>query len=135
MDVYAENILDHYRHPRGKGKMDNPTISHTEINVSCGDEVTMELLLEDGKIQEVRWEGTGCALSQAGISMLSEELQGMNMEEAQKMDPQHIYDLFGVPVGARRTKCALLCIHTLKNALHTYKKEPTQGWAETSKGN
>ena len=131
MDLYAENILDHYRDPRHKEEIANASVTHEEANHVCGDEVTMQLQVEDGKIAGIGWQGVGCAISQAGMSLLCEEVEGMTLEEADALRKQDIYDLLGVPIGPRRFKCALICLHTLKNAIHTYRKEPQQGWVET----
>jgi nitrogen fixation NifU-like protein len=79
----------------------------------------------------VQWSGTGCAISQAAMSMLSEELAGMKTSDLEKMKTEHIYELLGVPVGPRRFKCALLCLHTLKNALRVHAGNEPQGWLET----
>lgn len=131
MDLYAENILDHYRHPRGKKRLKAPTVSHEEINHSCGDAVTLDLKIEDGKITDVGWEGTGCAISQASMSILWEELTGKSEEEVDCMTQKNIYEMLGVPVGPRRFKCALLPLHTLKNALKKFHGKEPQGWVET----
>lgn len=131
MDLYAENILDHYKHPRGKGTLPSPTVSHEEVNHSCGDMLTVHLLIQDDVVRALAWEGTGCAISQAGMSILSEELTGKTMEEIEKLSEKDIRTLLGVPIGPRRFKCALLSLHTLKNALRKSKDLPPQNWVET----
>ncbi|PIQ76825.1 SUF system NifU family Fe-S cluster assembly protein [Candidatus Peregrinibacteria bacterium CG10_big_fil_rev_8_21_14_0_10_49_24] len=131
MDLYAENILDHYRDPRHKGVLANADITHSEANISCGDEVTLHIRIEDNRIADIAWEGTGCAISQAGISILCEELHGMSVHDATALTKEDIYELLGIPVGPRRFKCALLCLHTLKNALHICEGEPVQDWLQT----
>lgn len=133
MDLYAENILDHYRHPHkkmdvGSRKWD---VAHEEKNLSCGDRLHVGLTIEDGVIKECAWDGEGCAISQAAMSILSEELTGKTIDEAAALQPSDIHDLLKVPVGTRRLKCALLCLHSLKNALHTYRSEQPQSWQET----
>lgn len=132
MDLYAENILDHYKSPRGKGSLASPSVSHSEKNLSCGDALTLHLKLENGKIVEIGWEGDGCAISQAGMSMLAEELAGKTVEEALSLDARHMTGLLGVPVGPRRLKCALLALHTLKNTLRSAQGQPPQLWRETA---
>ncbi len=132
MDLYAENILDHFRSPRGKEPLGKPTVEHHEINASCGDELTVQLKIDDENITGFSWSGTGCAISQAAMSMLSEELAGMSLQEAGKMKPEHIKELLGVPVGTRRIKCALLGLHALKNALLKYAGKKPQSWVETT---
>ncbi len=131
MDLYAENILDHYKHPRNTGTIPGASVSRKEENASCGDDLTIDLQIEDGVIKDLKWQGKGCALSQAGISILSEELIGKTVEEVERITPKSIHALLGVPVGPRRFKCALLCLHTLKNALRVYKKLEPQSWIET----
>ncbi len=130
MDLYAENILDHYRHPRTKKSLDAPSVTHEEVNVSCGDALTIHLTIAAGRISEIGWEGSGCAISQAAMSMLSEELAGTLLDDVASLQKEHVYDLLGVPIGPRRVKCALLCLHTLKNAVRKLKREEARGWGE-----
>ena len=141
MDLYAENILNHYRHPRHKKPATRhppfdsvhsrqpETIVHTEANLSCGDEISISLNIKDDRITEIFWDGTGCAISQAAMSMLSEELHGKTMTEIEALTPQNIYDSLGVPIGPRRAKCALLGLLTLKNTLRTHKGVDHVSWA------
>jgi len=130
MDLYAENILDHYRNPRGKKLLKKPTIEHEEVNASCGDSLTLRLLIKGNVIEDAGWDGTGCAISQAGMSLLAEDLSGKTVEEAAALSPASIRTLLGVPVSERRLKCAMLPLLALKNALRTRKKEPPLAWAE-----
>ncbi len=131
MDLYAENILDHYRHPRGQEPLKKVTAEHGEENLSCGDELKLQLNISNGNIAGASWSGTGCAISQAAMSMLSEELIGKSADDVAAMKPDDIYALLGVPVGPRRFKCALLCLHTLKNAFLIASGKKPQGWLET----
>ncbi len=131
MDLYAENILDHYRHPRGKSPVADATVRHEEKNLSCGDALTVELMLKDGIITDIGWSGDGCAISQAAMSMMAEEITGKSAAEVAAMKPEEVHALLGVPVGPRRFKCALLCLHVLKNALRKTEGKDTQSWTET----
>jgi nitrogen fixation protein NifU and related proteins len=131
MDLYAENILDHYRSPRGKQPLAEASVTHGEKNLSCGDALTLRLRIEDGVIRDLGWEGAGCAISQAGMSMLAEELAGKTVTEAAEISPASMMKLLGVPIGPRRMKCALLSLHTLKNTLLAAKGLPPQLWRET----
>lgn len=134
MDLYAEHILEHYRDPQNTGLLPKPSVAHEEVNLSCGDNVTLSLGVNNGVIEEIGWEGTGCAISQAAMSMLSEKLKGLSITEAKALTPKDLYSLIGVPVGPRRTKCALLGLHTLKNALHQLEGSAAQEWSETIAG-
>ncbi len=134
MDLYADIILDHYKSPRGKVAIANPHVTHHELNVSCGDTLTLSLRIEDGVIREIGWEGDGCAISQAGMSMLAEELVGMSVADAAAFDAAHMLTLLGVPIGPRRMKCALLGLHALKNGLRALEGKEPQPWRETMGG-
>ncbi|MDO8648396.1 MAG: iron-sulfur cluster assembly scaffold protein [Candidatus Peregrinibacteria bacterium] len=131
MDLYAENILDHYRNPRGKGALQQPTVAHEEVNVACGDALTVELKLEKNQVADLAWTGTGCAISQAGMSILNEELRGKSSDEIEALKREDIIVLLGVPISPRRLKCAMLCLHTVKNALRKARGEEPQSWLMT----
>jgi len=131
MDLYAENILDHYRDPRNRGLGLGASSSGTEDNPSCGDRLTVHLWITNNVIEKIEWEGTGCAISQAGMSIFSEELEGKSVEEILKMKKDTVYALLGVPIGPRRFKCALLCLHTVKNAIRKHEGQEPQMWLET----
>lgn len=131
MDLYADNILDHYKHPHRKAVLAAPSIAHTEKNTTCGDALAIELMIEDDVITDIGWNGEGCAISQAAMSIISDELIGKKLTDIDALSSAEVLKLIGVPVGARRMKCALLCLHALKNAIHEYRKEPMQTWNDT----
>lgn len=112
MDLYREEILDHYKNPRNFGHLHAPTITDTSDNVSCGDTISMELLLEGKgdtcRIIDIRFNGQGCAISQASASLLTEHVKGKLVKEMQKLIPDDIYALLGVTLTPSRVKCALL---------------------------
>lgn len=132
--LYQEIILDHYRHPRGRGHLDDPKIQHEGANPLCGDEIVIELRVEDGRVSEVRFSGQGCSISQASASMLTEAVQGKTLDEVRALieqvyallkgesnpDPETIGDLAALS-GVRnfpvRVKCASLAWHVLEDAL------------------
>jgi nitrogen fixation NifU-like protein len=131
MDLYADQILDHYKHPRHAGPLADPTVGHEETNISCGDRVTVELGIDAGVVTRVGWTGAGCAISQAGMSLLSEHVIGKPVEELLSIKKPDLLALLGVPVSERRMKCALLGLHTLQNALRLSQGMPPRSWAET----
>ena len=130
-DIYAENILEHYRNPHHKEDMKNPTVEHEEANHACGDIISVQIKLKDGGIEKIGWSGTGCAISQAGMSILSDELIGMKTEDVLKLKKNDVHIMLGIPIGPRRYKCALLCLHTVKNALRKTEELEPQGWLDT----
>ncbi|MBP9774061.1 MAG: iron-sulfur cluster assembly scaffold protein, partial [Candidatus Peribacteraceae bacterium] len=89
MDLYAENILDHYKHPRKKESLVTASISHEEKNLSCGDALKIDLMIENDAIKQFGWTGDGCAISQAAISILSEELEGKSVSKIEAMTPKN----------------------------------------------
>lgn len=117
MDLYAENILDHYKNPRKHGKIEDASIQAEDSNPLCGDKIRIDLKLEDGKIADIAFSGEGCAISQAATSMLAEEIEGKSLSEAATYDNQKIYTMLGVPVTTARVKCALLGLTVLKKAI------------------
>ena len=134
MDIYAENILDHFRHPRNAGALSDATVSHEEWNHACGDELRLSLLINDGIVAKIAWTGTGCAISQASISILSEELIGKKAVDVLALTKDDVYKLLGVPVGPRRFKCALMSLHTAKNAILKAQGKKLLSWMKTVGG-
>ena len=117
MDLYAEEILDHYKHPRHFGHLDEPTLVYHDRNPLCGDEITLELKIEEGKVADIAFTGHGCAISRAAASMMSEEIVGMSLEDLKGYDKESILDLLGIEVGPVRIKCALLPLKAMKAAV------------------
>jgi len=118
-DLYRENILDHYRHPRHKGKLEHVTHSFQDENPLCGDNIRIELHVDENDvIDAVGFDGHGCSISLASASMLTERLQGMPLEEAKKLSKEDILDSLGIELGPVRLKCALLSLKVLKGAIY-----------------
>src|SRR5437016_14221646 len=111
---YREYILDHYKNPRNYGRLEHPDISHEEDNPLCGDVVGMDLRVADGVIEDVRFHGRGCAISQASASLLTERLKGMSLEEARTVSKDDVLDELGIDISPARLKCALLSLKVLK---------------------
>lgn len=131
MDLYAENILDHYKHPRHKTAVEGATAEHEERNLSCGDSVTVRVRLDGDRIAAIGWSGEGCAVSQAAMSMLAEHLQGKTLADVAALRAHGVRTMLGVPISLRRSKCAFLGLHALHNLRHRYRGEPDQEWANT----
>ena len=114
MNIYQEELLDHYENPSNYGTLPNPDISHEEDNPLCGDKIRMDLLVEDDTIKEVRFCGYGCTISQAAASMLTEKIEGKTLTEVKNLSRDDIMDMIGIPLGPVRVKCALLALKVLK---------------------
>ncbi len=110
MNLYQENILDHYKHPRNKGKIEGAQITRHEANPLCGDVVDIYLQEDHGTIVRASFEGEGCAIAMAGASMLTEDLVGKKPQEVLSWGPAKMIELMGVDPGATRIKCATLAL-------------------------
>lgn len=111
---YREYILDHFKNPRNYGRLEHPDISHEEDNPLCGDVVGMDFRVSDGMIEDIRFHGRGCAISQASASLLTERLKGLSLEEAKKINKDDVLDELGIDISPARIKCALLALKVLK---------------------
>jgi nitrogen fixation protein NifU and related proteins len=117
-DLYQEQILDHYKRPRNKGPLPGATHQARDTNPLCGDEVTLRLKVDGSqRISDVRFEGRGCAISQASASMLTTIVKGKTLPDAEALNRESILKALGIPLSAVRLKCALLPLNVLKVAL------------------
>lgn len=125
-NLYREVILDHYKNPRGHGVIEDADAEAEGQNPLCGDEVSVYVAFgEDGEtIDEVKFSGRGCAISQAATSMLMEMTKGRTATEVAVLDKDELLAEIGVPLTPVRLKCAMLGLTTLKVALHKAKGTP-----------
>ena len=124
--MYREVILDHYRNPRNHGAVEGADAEAEGQNPLCGDEVTVSVKFgADGEtIEEMRFLGRGCAISQAATSMLTELVEGRKAADVAVLDKQELLDEIAIELSPVRLKCALLGLTTLKVALHKAKGTP-----------
>jgi nitrogen fixation protein NifU and related proteins len=122
--LYREAILDHYKHPRRKGHLEQADIRYHDHNPFCGDEITIELNVQDGVVVDAAFDGRGCAISQATASMLMEEIVGKSTDELKQLDKEYILEMLGIEIGPVRLKCALLPLKALKAGLYGLEEWP-----------
>ena len=117
-DLYQEQILDHYKKPRNKGPLPNATLNGRGTNPLCGDEVVLHLVVDgEQRISDVKFEGQGCAISQASASILTTMVKGLLLADAEAFGRDILLSKMAIPLSAVRLKCALLSLQVLKLAL------------------
>ena len=118
-DLYREIIIDHYKNPQYRGHLDPNNIASEDDNPLCGDHIEITLRVdESSKVTDGRFDGKGCAISQASADLLIESIIGKPLEEVKKLTKQDILDLLGIELGPVRLKCALLPLKVLKAGVY-----------------
>jgi nitrogen fixation NifU-like protein len=127
--LYREVILDHYKNPRGHGVIEGADAEAEGQNPLCGDEVSIAVAFDGDRIADVKFQGRGCAISQAATSMLMDMVKGRSALEVASMSREELLDEVGIPLTPVRLKCALLGLGVLKLALHKGRGTPLpQEW-------
>jgi nitrogen fixation protein NifU and related proteins len=117
-ELYREEILEHYYASPFRGRLEVPDLVAEVENPLCGDHLRLELgLAPDGRIEQVRYDGHGCVISQASSSLLAERLEGASIGEARGLSPEEALGLLGVRLSPARVKCGLLAWRALQKAL------------------
>jgi nitrogen fixation protein NifU and related proteins len=130
-DIYREIILDHYRNPRNKGSLPNADISIHDSNPLCGDEIDIHLKVEEDMIKDIKFEGRGCAISQASASMLTEQVLNKPLNTIKDIAKEDILENIGLMnLGPARIKCALLSLKVLKLGMVKYYADRDPGSAK-----
>lgn len=118
-DLYREIIIEHYKNPVRRGKLNPHDISFADNNPLCGDHIQVDLNLDgSGMVTDARFDGHGCAISQASADLLVDSIVGKNIEEVKKMNKESVLELLGIELGPVRLKCALLSLKVLKAGVY-----------------
>lgn len=117
MDYYREYILDHYRNPRNYGRLEQPDAHAEDSNPLCGDQLAIDLKIDGDRVTEVRFQGRGCAISQASASMLSEMIEGHTVDEVVGLGKDDVLEALGISISPARMKCAFLSLRVLHRSL------------------
>jgi nitrogen fixation protein NifU and related proteins len=114
--LYRDFILDHYKNPRNFGELAEHDLDFRDHNPLCGDELGVHIVVEDGKVKDLRFHGQGCAISQAAASITSDELIGMPVGEIENLDAEWVLEQLGIDISPTRRKCALLSLKVMRGA-------------------
>ncbi len=118
-DLYRDLIIDHYKNPQYRGHLDPNDIHFEDDNPLCGDHIEVTLRVDEkGKVSDGRFDGRGCAISQASADLLIESIIGKPLEEVKALNKQDVLDLLGIELGPVRLKCALLSLKVLKAGVY-----------------
>ena len=121
--IYRENILDHYKNPHNQGLIENADVKFTENNPICGDVISINLKINDNKIEDIKFVGQGCAISQSAMSMLTNELKVKTLEEVKNFKTEDVINMLGIEIGIVRTKCAVLGLVAVKNGIKEFENK------------
>tara|TARA_Y100000034_G_scaffold136308_1_gene212111 strand:- start:4674 stop:5048 length:375 start_codon:yes stop_codon:yes gene_type:complete len=117
-EMYKEHILDLYKNPLNYGELKNCTNKERKMNPLCGDDMTVQLIIKNDIVKDIKFLGKGCALSIASASLITETVKGMKVEDVKKLSKDDIIDLLEIKVGPVRIKCVLLFLEILHNAVN-----------------
>ncbi len=117
-DLYREIIIEHYKNPSYRGKLNPHDVAFADSNPLCGDHIEITLRVADGIVTDAAFDGHGCAISQASADLLMEHIIGKPLEEVKKLNKQDILDMLGIDLGPVRLKCALLSLKVLKAGVY-----------------
>jgi|694.fasta_scaffold05653_12 nitrogen fixation NifU-like protein len=116
-DIYREYILDLYRNPLNKGVLDKTTHKFHGHNANCGDDIWLYLILKDEIIQDITFDGVGCALCIAGASITTDKLKGISIQKLSQISTEELYNWLGIEMELTRVKCVTLALRTAQKVL------------------
>ena len=118
-DLYREVIIEHYKNPSYRGHLDPHDIQFEDNNPLCGDQIEITLRTdESGRVSDARFDGHGCAISQASADLLVESIIGKPLEEVKRLNKDYILEMLGIELGPVRLKCALLSLKVLQAGVY-----------------
>jgi nitrogen fixation NifU-like protein len=115
--LYKEIVLDHYKNPHNFGTLDPADYTAEDSNPLCGDQIRIDLNVEDGIVTDIKFQGRGCAVSMASASILTDMVMGQPLEEVRALTKDDLLEEIGIPVTPARLKCATLGLNVLKLSL------------------
>lgn len=120
MNLYKEELLEHYKNPQNYGKIEQPDIATEEYNPSCGDSIELTISLKNDFVSDIKFTGKGCVISQASASMLTSKCKGLKIDQIGQFNQAFMLNLLGIDLGPNRLKCAMLCLYAVHKGLSEY---------------
>lgn len=120
MSIYADQIIDLYKNPLNQGSLPNPSVTHRAYNPLCGDDITVDLEIKGQVLTDIRHRGLGCAISQASISLLTEQVKGKKISQVMHLRTEDVVKLIGIELRPVRLKCALLGLEAIQQGIQKY---------------
>ena len=120
LEIYQEMILEHYKNPNNSGILTDADVTSKDYNPSCGDLIEIRIKFDNGKINEIKFQGQGCAISLSSVDILIDLVKNKNIEEIKNLSVENFLRTLGIELSPLRLKCALLGLKTLKTAVYTY---------------
>ncbi len=124
LDMYAEELIYNYEHQKNKGSIKDASASRHEENVTCGDKITAYMKISDGKVSDVKYDGSGCVISMGTASILTDFLKGRSLAQIEAFDKKKLLELISIDPGPVRMHCATLSLRAIKKAVYEYEKKP-----------
>lgn len=119
MELYTEIILDLAKNPLHQKVLSSADLTGSGVNTTCGDHVRLYLTVSDGRVTDASWQGEGCAISVASVSVLTDMIRGKKLSALKKLCAEDLFKELGIDrLGPARVKCVTLCLETLHKALH-----------------
>lgn len=125
MNIYRDNMMDHYKNPRNFGRVHNPSVTAPAHNPFCGDKLEIDLVITDNTVSNFKFRGDMCAVAMSAASMLSEDIIGLTIEQVKEITKEKILTYFGNDLTTSRVKCATLVLDALTEAISSYEKTKT----------
>ncbi len=120
LDIYAENLMQHYEKQHNRGRLSDFDVKVHEENTTCGDSMDLYLKVDKGRVKDVSFEGIGCIISMGSASITTDFVKGKSLKEIEKMDARTVIDIIGVDPGPARIHCATLAMRAVKSAVLKY---------------
>jgi len=134
MKIYKELLTDHFRSPRNKGTLPDPDFATEELIPSCGDRIGMQGIIKEDMVIKLMFTGSGCVISQAAASLLTERALKTSINELLLLDKKYMLSMLDIQLGPMRIRCALLALDALQKGIRGYiKKSGSSGNARSAK--